>query len=80
MGPEKNRVRRNHTVEGLHYGKTQKNHAGARNGTNISVDANFLVPKPKSHWSKTRDRQNRIRRGVSVAIKAAVRLDWVMLN
>ena len=35
---------------GLYYAKTQKKRAGARNHTsNYSVDANFLVPKPKPH-------------------------------
>ena len=28
----------------LHYAKTQKDCAGARNHTNYSVNANFLVP------------------------------------
>ena len=37
---------------GLHYVKTLKNPAGARNRTNYSVDANVLVHKPKPRWSE----------------------------
>ena len=48
---------------GLHYAKTQKNHARARNSTNYSADANFLNPKPKPFWSEIRVRRNRERQG-----------------
>ena len=57
---------------GLHYVKTQKNHAGARNRTNYSADVNFLVPKPKPRRSEIRVRQNRVRRGVSVFLSSTI--------